>query len=138
MADKKYKDLPTNIQTTTVKNFFESTVEQLFSKANVENLSAYIGRKEFDDYTPGEDVYISQDTPNREKYSLEPVVNSVDQLTGLSSNLMFYDDFLNVLKSYGVDTQNQNNLFSSDFYSLLPPIDEDKFVNFQEYFWSGF
>jgi len=136
MADKKYKDLPSNIQTTTVKNFFESTVEQLFSKANVENMSAYIGRKEYDDYTPGEDVYIPQDTPNREKYSLEPVVNSVDQLTGRSSNLMFYDDFLNVLKSYGVDTQNQNNLFNSNFYSLLPPIDEDKFVNFQEYFWS--
>ena len=56
MADKKYKDLPTNIQTTTVKNFFESTVEQLFSKANVENLSAYIGRKEFDDYDPKDDV----------------------------------------------------------------------------------
>ena len=136
MADKKYKDLPTNIQTTTVKNFFESTVEQLFSKANVENLSAYIGRKEFDDYNPDTDVYVPQSTPNREKYSLEPVVNSVDQLTGLSTNLMFYDDFLNVLKSYGVDTQNQNNLFSSNFYSLLPPIDEDKFVNFQEYFWS--
>ena len=136
MADKKYKNLPKNIQTTTVKNFFESTVEQLFSKSNVENMSAYIGRKEIDDFNSSEDVYIPQNTPTREKYSLEPVVNSVDQLTGRSSNLMFYGDFLNVLKSYGVDTQNQNNLFDTDFYSLLPPVDEDKFVNFQEYFWS--
>ena len=122
MADKKYKNLPKNIQTTTVKNFFESTVEQLFSKSNVENLSAYIGRKEFDDYDPDTDVYVPQSTPTREKYSLEPVVNSVDQLTGRSSNLMFYSDFLNVLDSYGVDTQNQNNLFNTDFYSYCLPL----------------
>jgi hypothetical protein len=136
MSDKQYKKLPTSIQTTVIKNFFESTVEQLFSKSNIENISAYIGRKEFDDYTPSTDTYVVESSFDREKYSLEPVVNSIDQLSGESSNLMFYEDFLNVLKSYEVDTQNQNLLFDTNFYSFLPPIDIDKFVNYQEYFWS--
>ena len=136
MSEKQYKKLPGAIQTTVIKNFFESTVEQLFSKSNVENLSAYIGRKEFDDYNPSIDTYIKESTADREKYSLEPVVNSIDQLTGESTNLMFYEDFLNVLKSYEVDTKNQNRIFDTNFYSFLPPIDIDKFVNYQEYFWS--
>ena len=46
MADKQYRKLPANQQTTAVKNFFESTVEQLFSKANVEEISGFVGRKE--------------------------------------------------------------------------------------------
>ena len=36
MADKIYKKLPAVLQTTVVKNFFDNTVEQLFSKSNVE------------------------------------------------------------------------------------------------------
>ena len=47
MADKQYRKLPANQQTTAVKNFFESTVEQLFSKANIEQVSGFVGRKEF-------------------------------------------------------------------------------------------
>jgi hypothetical protein len=36
MADKLYKKLPGVLQTNAVKNFFESTVEQLYSESNVE------------------------------------------------------------------------------------------------------
>ena len=41
MAEKLFKKLPDVLQTSAVKNFFDSTVEQLFSPANVEviNLS---------------------------------------------------------------------------------------------------
>ena len=52
MADKQYRKLPANQQTTAVKNFFESTVEQLFSKANIEEVSGFIGRKEFEQFEP--------------------------------------------------------------------------------------
>ena len=135
MADKKYTKLPVVNQTTTIKNFFDTTVEQLFSKANVENVSAYIGSKDFEVFDP-EDTYKVEHNPTRDKYSLEPVVNNINQLSGQSENAMFYQDFLNVLKSYGVDTQNQNTLFDSNFYSFLPPINIDKFINYQEYFWS--
>ena len=135
MADKKYTKLPVVNQTPTIKNFFDTTVEQLFSKSNIESVSAYIGSKDYSIFDPS-DTYKVEHNPTRDKYSLEPVTNNINQLTGRSENQMFYQDFLNVLKSYGVDTQNQNTLFDTNFYSFLPPINIDKFVNYQEYFWS--
>ena len=135
MADKKYTKLPVVNQTTTIKNFFDTTVEQLFSKSNIENVSAYVGSKDFTVFDPS-DTYIVQDTADREKYSLEPVVNNINQQSGVSENNVFFEDFLNILKSSGVDSQNQNTLFDSNFYSFLPPINIDKFINYQEYFWS--
>ena len=135
MADKKYTKLPVVNQTTTIKNFFDSTVEQLFSKSNIESISAYTGSKDFEVFTP-EDTYLLEPTADRNKYSLEPVVNNINQLSGRSENNMFYDDFLNVLRSAGADSQNQNTLFDTNFYSFLPPINIDKFINYQEYYWS--
>ena len=78
MADKKYTKLPVVNQTTTIKNFFDTTVEQLFSKANIENVSAYIGSKDFTVFDPS-DTYLIEPTPDRDKYSLEPVVNNINQ-----------------------------------------------------------
>ena len=42
---KIYEQLPVVNQTTAVKNFFESTVEQLFAEANSEIISGFIGKK---------------------------------------------------------------------------------------------
>ena len=135
MADKKYTKLPVIHQTPVIKNFFDTTVEQLFSKANVESMSAYVGRRE-EDMLDARDTYILQPTADRDKFSLEPAVTSVDQTTGKSTNIMFYEDYVNVLKSYGVNTLNQNAIFDTDAYTFLPPINVDKFINYQEYFWS--
>ena len=135
MADKKYTKLPVIHQTPVIKNFFDTTVEQLFSKANVESMSAYVGRRE-EDLLDARDTYILQPTADRDKFSLEPAVSSIDQTTGKSTNIMFYEDYINVLKSYGVNTLNQNSIFDTEAYTFLPPISIDKFINYQEYFWS--
>ena len=135
MADKKYTKLPAIHQTPVIKNFFDTTVEQLFSKANVESMSAYVGKRD-EDLLNARDTYILQPTADRDKFSLEPAVSSIDQTTGRSTNIMFYEDYVNVLKSYGVNTLNQNSIFDTEAYTFLPPINIDKFVNYQEYFWS--
>ena len=72
MADKQISKLPSSLQSTVLKNFFETTVEQLFSKSNIESISAYVGRKESEQFDASTDFYIKEDTPSREKYSLEP------------------------------------------------------------------
>lgn len=135
MADKKYTQLPGVHQTPVIKNFFDTTVEQLFSKANVNQVSAYIGKKDIDLFSDA-DTYVLQPTADRDKFSLEPAVNTIDQLTGKSTNIVFYEDYLNILKSYGVNTFNQNAIFDTSAYTFLPPINIDKFINYQEYFWS--
>ena len=50
MAEKLFKKLPEILQTTANKNFFDSTVEQLFSPANVEVINGYIGTQKSEDY----------------------------------------------------------------------------------------
>lgn len=135
MADKKYTKLPVVHQTPVIKNFFDTTVEQLFSKANVETMSAYVGKRD-EDLLNARDTYVLQPTADRDKFSLEPAVSSIDQTTGRSTNIMFYEDYINVLKSYGVNTLNQNSVFDTEAYTFLPPINIDKFINYQEYFWS--
>ena len=49
---------------------------------------------------------------------------------------MFYDEFIDTLNVYGVSTTNHNRIFGSRYRVFMPPIDIDKFVNFQEYYWS--
>ena len=47
---KIYEQLPVVNQTTAVKNFFESTVEQLFAEANSEIITGFIGKKTSNDH----------------------------------------------------------------------------------------
>ena len=130
MAEKKYTKLPVTHQTPVIKNFFDTTVEQLFSKSNIESISAYVGSKDYTVFDPS-DTYLLEPTADRDKYSLEPVVNNINQLSGRSENNVFFEDFTNILKSYGADTSKQNILFDTDFYSFLPPVNIDKFINYQ-------
>jgi hypothetical protein len=131
--DKIYKKLPVVLQTTAIKNFFESTVEQLFSKSNVETINGFIGHKtSVDENILG---YINEPTVERAKYALSPVVNTVNFNTAASENLIFFDEFVSTLETYGVNVKNQNKLFASNFNSFMPPIDIDKFINYQEYYW---
>lgn len=134
MTDKIYKKLPGVLQTPTNKNFFESTVEQMFSKANVENIQGFVGRRTTDDLG-ATGSYLQEQTETRRFYSLSPVVNTVDAATSESTNLVFYDEFINGLGTLGVDLRNHNKLFSSSFYSFMPPINVDKLINYQEYYW---
>ena len=133
MSNKIYKKLPVVLQTTAIKNFFESTVEQLFSKANVEVVSGYIGSKSSADI--GITGYLAEPNSDKSHYALSPVVNTINFTTKESGDFIFFDELIDILSTYGVDTSNQNKIFGSNFNSFVPPIDIDKFVNYQEYYW---
>ena len=133
--DKKlYKKLPPIIQTTAIKNFFDSTVEQLFSKANVEQVQGYIGSPSSDDVNAS-GKFIPEQTITRRYYGLTPAVNTLNTSTGKSENLVFYDEFIDTLKTYGVETKDHNKIFAENYATFLPPVNIDKFVNYQEYYW---
>ena len=134
MADKIYTLLPAINQTTAVKNFFESTVEQLFAEANSEIISGFIGKKTSDDHNVSL-AFLNEPTVDRKFYSLSPVVNTINLTSGDSEGFIFFDEYINTLNIYGANTLNQNKIFSSDFQTYLPPVNTDKLINFQEYFW---
>ena len=135
MSDKKIvNQLPVVLQTKAIKNFFEATVEQLYSEANTVPLAGFIGKK------TGSDVglsgaFIKEDNADRRQYNLSPAVNNINPVTGDSENLIFYDEFIDTLNVYGVNTSNHNKLFGSQYRAFVPPISIDKFVNYQEYYW---
>jgi len=135
MSDKKiYKKLPAVLQTTAIKNFFENTVEQLFSKANVENIQGYIGSPTSDDINLSS-KYLKEPTVTKRFYGLSPTVNTINSTTGSSQNFYFYDELIDTLQTYGVDTREQNKIFSESYSAFLPPINPDKLINYAEYYW---
>ena len=132
MINKYFDLLPVQHQTSVNKNFFESTVEQLFSKSNIENIQGFIGTpKNLSSNT----TFIEQPAPNREYYSFDPVVTTVDQTTGKPKNYVFYEDFLYDLRSKGGLIDNQDRLFKTNQYAFAPPINIDKLINYQDYYW---
>ena len=133
MADKIYTLLPVINQTTAVKNFFESTVEQLFAEANSEIITGFIGNKTSEDYNVNL-AFLQEPTVNRKFYSLSPVVNTINLTSGKSEGFIFFDEYINTLNIYGANTLNQNKIFSSDYQTFLPPVNIDKLINFQEYY----
>lgn len=134
MNDKIYRQLPEYLQTTANRNFFEVTVEQLFSQANTETFKGLIGTQRSSDYN-AEGSFIRENTATRHHYSLTPVVNTINSTTGDPDNYVFFDEFIDTLDTYSVDVTNQNRLFGSDYQTFLPPVDVDKLINFQEYYW---
>jgi hypothetical protein len=136
MADKKiYKRLPAVLQTTAIKNFFESTVEQLFSKSNVDNIQGFIGSQRSED-AGASGTYLPEPSITKRFYGLSPTVNTLNPDTGDSENLIYYDELVDILKTYGVDVRDHNKIFSENYSTFLPPIDIDKFVNYSEYYWA--
>src|SRR6056300_239996 len=136
MADnnKIYKKLPAVFQTTAIKNFFENTVQQLFSAQNAETVQGYIGSPSNNDIG-AQGKFLSEPTVTKQFYGLSPTVNTINTVTGNSENFYFYDELIDTLKTYGVDTHNHNKLFSENFLTFMPPINVDKMVNYQEYYW---
>ena len=138
MADKddnQYKRLPVVLQTTAIKNFFEYTVDQLYSEANVETLNGFVGTPDWDGVR-AEGAYIEEPTATKQAYSLSPTVNTISPETGQPETLIYYDEMVDILKTYGVDVRKQNKLFDSPYFTFSPPINEDKLVNYSEYYWA--
>ena len=135
MSNKYFDLLPIQHQTSVNKNFFESTVEQLFAKANLEEVKGFIGRK-----IPGVDnntntVFVEQPAPNREYYNLEPTVTTINKNTGRPDNFVFYEDYIFNHRSKGGLIGNHDRIFKAEQYNFAPPIDLDKFINYQNYYW---
>ena len=73
MANKKtYTKLPASLQTTAIKNFFESTVEQLFSTANVDQIQGFIGTQDAEDRDLS-GTFIQEPTYTKRAYALTPL-----------------------------------------------------------------
>lgn len=136
MAKNKYFNLlPEVYQTPVNKTFFDATYEQLFGSKEVEKVDGFIGRRVSGLWDPAEDYYLYTNSKNRTWYQLEPIAHSIRPNTVSDSNEMFYEDLLNKIAFHGGITNNHDRMFSGGYYTFAPPIDFDKFINYQSYKW---
>lgn len=128
------KKLPSVFNTPVERKFFAATVDQVFSKKDVELLAGYLGRRTSGDYNPVTDFYLPEPSKNRTWWQLEATAFAQDAGSN-KTNIFFYDDLLDRINYYGGNTLNQDRLFESEYYSFGPPIDYDMFINYQNYYW---
>jgi len=127
--------LPEVFQSAKLKNFFDGTVEQLFSTPDSVKTTEFIGRKDDVYFSQEKDNYKIEKTKTRQDYQLEPalVIRNPDSLN--KTDAVFYSEALNHVSSENGKTNDQNRLFNQKYYSYAPPIDYDKFINYENYYW---
>ena len=135
IAKRSAMDLMPGVnRTETLTKFFNATVDHMFQPEDVEFISGYIGSKPAY-YDRSKDFYVQEADKDRQDYQLPVTAISIDPSSGATKNVMFYDDLLNQLNLQGANITEPSRLLDGEYYSWSPPIDIDKFVNFNEYYW---
>ena len=126
---KIYDFLPGHLKNSELETIFETTLERVFSKGDMEKVRAFVGRKE-KGINSEKDIYLNfpPHAYTRDNYGLEPVYSSADQK-------VYYEDLLNSLFNKGALTNDHRRLFETDKQTINIPIDLDKFVNWSMYYW---
>ena len=129
------RTLPHVLQSTKLKNFFDSTVDQWFKNENSTFEKGFVGQRQGRLLNATKDSYISEPTVDRINYQLEPatVVRNADTQT--ISYQSTYDDVVNKIRYDGGNVKKHSRLFESSYYSYAPPIDVDKYLNYANYYW---
>jgi hypothetical protein len=125
--------LPRYFRTESNKKFLQSTLDQLTQPGVAEKLNGYVGKKVSKAFS-SDDNYIGDVSADRENYQFEPstiIKDDLDNVTFFKN----YNDYINQIRSFGGNVENQDTLNRQEFYSWQPHIDWDKFSNFREYYW---
>jgi hypothetical protein len=126
--------LPEFLRTDKNSKFLSSTLDQLIQTPQLERIDGFVGSKLTPNFVSTSDVYLSETSPLRRDYQLDPALIIKDN-TGLITDDIALDDLINEISVKGGIVDNLDRLFRSDFYSYTPHIDLDKLINFQEYYW---
>jgi hypothetical protein len=127
--------LPEIFQTSTNRQFLSATLDQLVQEPAFKKIQGYVGRRT----GPGvntNDSYVTETTPGRRDYQLEPGVVVKDPIDNTTiDDVITYPGINAALNLQGADSTHPDKLYNSDYYTWDPFIDFDKFVNFSQYYW---
>ena len=131
--------LPSILQTTVNKQFFDSTLEQLMSSGSLEAVKHYVGDTIGDkngtlNSIPVTDNYLLDNRSNDAYQFKSGMVNKNDN--GNIEQVLAYDDLINCLKYSEVNTNNHNKILNEIGYTLDLPINYDMFINHHRYYWA--
>lgn len=132
--NKTINFLPTVFQSETNRKFLNATLDQLTTEPNLKPINGYVGRK----FTPGFtgiDTYIKEPTSDRANYQLEPSVVVKNPSTGDVDFRTSYLETLQQISQLGGRVNNQDRLWTNEYYTFDPKINVDAFINFGQYYW---
>lgn len=123
--------LPPQYRDKTLDTLIRNLFNRHLSKTDVVPLFGYVGDRL--DLSPG-DVQIVERDLERQINQLTPIIYTEHGTEKITTS---WPDLVNKLLLLGVDYQKLDEWFKSNSYNLVPPIDLDKFCNFNQYFWIG-
>jgi hypothetical protein len=137
MADlqKKSTDLstllPSRFRDKTIVTLLKNLFNKQLTKTESQTLFGYIGDKT--NSLEG-DVYITESTAERQINQLSPVIY-LKKAT--EESIWTWQDLLQKMVVSGVDYSTISDWLQSKSFNFAPPVDLDKFCNFNEYLWIG-
>lgn len=134
MSKKSSSFLPNYFQTDKNNKFLSSTVDEFFQTPELERIDGYIGSKLVPNFDIEKDNYLKEQTKDKTNYQLEPALVIKDNDLNIDK-VVFYED---IIKQIGIEGGFNNNLakaFKSTVYTFSPPIDWDKLINYDQYYW---
>jgi len=135
MAARRTVDLlPEIFRTPTNKKFLSATLDQLTQEPEIQRTRGYVGRRIGPGVNPA-DNYVREPDAARADYQLEPGVVFLKPDTNQAQDAITYPGMIDSLNLLGADTQRQDRLFQSEYYTWDPFCDLDKFTNYSQYYW---
>ena len=126
--------IPSVFQTDMNKKWLDSTLDQLVSKSTLEDLYGFVGdrsgrSKQYND------VYINESfhKENRQVKQLSPSIISRTR-EGEIQDKITVDDIANSV-AVNFDQYCYNAAYTTEAYVMNPPINVDKFINYDIYYW---
>ena len=135
MVQRRTVDLlPEIFRTETNRQFLAGTLDQLTAEPNLKRTQGYVGRRVGPGVNPA-DNYVTEPTPVRADYQLEPAVTFFEPETNRALDAITYPGMIDALDTLNANTQRQDRLWQSQYYTWDPFCDLDKFINYSQYYW---
>lgn len=126
--------LPEVFQTAPNRQFLSATLDQIVNQPNTVRMQGYIGSK-LGNGVNALDYYVTEPTKNRADYQLDPGVIFTKDNESSVKDFISYPGIIDALNQLGAITDNNGELFQSQFYSWDSFTNLDKLVNYNEYYW---
>lgn len=122
--------LPEYIKERIPEGLSKNTLNRFLTKPNFGDFNGYIGEKDF----RSELEKIPERTEFRQENQLQPVISAA---VARQDHHLSFQDFLRKLQRTGVDTESFDTWGMSQQFNWVPPIDIDKLINYQNYYWDN-
>lgn len=123
--------LPPRYRDKTIDTLLKSAFNRHLSKESSVPLYGYVGNP---NSLTANDIKLKERDLERQLHQLTQLI-SVKH--GAEKKLFSWPDLIQKLMLLGVDYKSIGDWFRSQSYNFVPPIDLDKFCNYNQYFWIG-